>query len=117
MYKLNKTSGVKRDDGRNIPEDPNNRDWKRYLLWVADGNTPAPYESPEEIVERELREEIRDLKEGLKSATVWQFRMIVEIWKVLKMHTPAMNSDIDPEVFVKATEWMQKLNRLKEIDE
>jgi hypothetical protein len=84
---------------------------------LAQGNTPDPQYTTEELEKMTLDNEVSQLKQDLKNAMVWQFRMIVEIWKVLKMHTPAANSEIDPEVFVKATEWMQKLNRLKEIDE
>ena len=47
MYKLlnNKQGefcGVLRSDGTSIPNDEENRDYKNYLEWVAEGNTPEP---------------------------------------------------------------------------
>lgn len=42
MYKLT-TIGVQRlADGAVIPSDTGNRDWRKYLAWVAAGNTPDP---------------------------------------------------------------------------
>ena len=39
----NQEIGVRRDDGggamSDIPNDPNNSDWGKYLEWVAAGNT------------------------------------------------------------------------------
>lgn len=42
-YKLQLNGDVIRlvDDAR-IPNAPGNADWKRYLLWVADGGVPIP---------------------------------------------------------------------------
>jgi hypothetical protein len=50
MYKLNKnTSGevisviIKTETTcTDIPFDPDNRDYRTYLKWVAEGNTPEP---------------------------------------------------------------------------
>ena len=49
MYKLifdvleQKESGIFRlSDGACIPFDNGNRDYKEYLKWVAEGNTPEP---------------------------------------------------------------------------
>jgi hypothetical protein len=36
-------SGVVRDDGAWIPDDPANRDWAEYQDWLKDGNTALPY--------------------------------------------------------------------------
>jgi hypothetical protein len=48
MYTLTQNPDiVVRDaDQANIPRDEGNRDYQEYLQWLAEGNTPAPYEPP-----------------------------------------------------------------------
>lgn len=38
--------GVLRDDGAYIPADPENRDYREYLAWVAEGGIPNPATVP-----------------------------------------------------------------------
>lgn len=43
MYKISKFKNIIRiSDGANIPPDPGNTDYREYLQWVAEGNTPEP---------------------------------------------------------------------------
>lgn len=46
MYKLTTSGTILRDDGVFIPKDPNNSDYRAYLAWVEDGNTPDPEDEP-----------------------------------------------------------------------
>ncbi len=46
MYKLTSRNYVIRNDGANIPVDSSNLDYKAYLAWVAQGNTPTPADVP-----------------------------------------------------------------------
>jgi hypothetical protein len=63
------------------------------------------------------RMEISDLKKELIGANVWQFRMIIELFKLLKQFTSCSNADVDPVLLAKAQAWITKVDRLKEIDE
>jgi hypothetical protein len=40
------TSIIRLSDGAHIPDDPGNRDYKDYLEWVNEGNTPLPAPAP-----------------------------------------------------------------------
>jgi hypothetical protein len=60
MYKRTNTESVQRiSDGAVIPADEGNADYREYLKWEADGNTPEPYVEPEipaaALIEREER--------------------------------------------------------------
>jgi hypothetical protein len=51
-YKLKKTenrvTSVLRSDGWEIPFDPDNTDYIKYLKWVDAGNTPEPADEVQE---------------------------------------------------------------------
>ena len=68
-YKLGRQGGVVRlKDMAFIPESPDNVDWQGYVEWLAEGNTPAPAETPKEIAARQARE----AKEARMAQTVSQ---------------------------------------------
>jgi hypothetical protein len=46
-YQLTNTSTIIRlSDGLNIPQAPGNRDYREYLEWLSEGNTPLPAPPP-----------------------------------------------------------------------
>lgn len=59
-YKLSpkgRDSGVIREDGASIPNEPMNRHWQEYLQWEADGNTPDPAYTQAQLNERAAAEQ------------------------------------------------------------
>lgn len=47
MYKIKEFNILNDETGQYIPYDENNRHYQEYLEWLAEGNTPEPFE-PEE---------------------------------------------------------------------
>ena len=67
MYKLTCDETIIRlTDGASIPPDKHNRDYRAYLHWLEDGNTPEPAD-PEPVVERvpTVEEQIKALTDTL----------------------------------------------------
>lgn len=115
MYKLTDEGVLRLSDGSHITC-RTNRDWLMYEKWLEDGNTPEPEFTQDELVTNTLNTEILELKDDLRNAQVWMFRMIAELYKVNKING-ALNVHYDSTVLDKMQDWNQKLNRLKEIDE
>lgn len=56
MYTITIDDTIRRDsDGASIPEDMRNRDYRRYLVWVDEGNlaTVEPAPDPAEVLNAE----------------------------------------------------------------
>jgi hypothetical protein len=115
-YKLME-HGVLRSDGACIPECADNRDYQEYERWLAEGNTPDPEFTEQELIDKAQSEEISQLEVDLKKSIRFQFRLIEELWRILKLHTAASNADLDPGLASKYLELKTKSDRLKEIDE
>lgn len=73
MYQLTTNTTILRvQDGAGIPADPSNSDYAAYLIWLEQGNTPAPYTPPPVDRKAEIiasladidRRRIRPLAEG-----------------------------------------------------
>ena len=45
-YTLNEFGVTRASDRASIPESEDNRDWRAYQEWVAEGNTPDPIPTP-----------------------------------------------------------------------
>ncbi len=101
-----------------IPNDPGNRHWQKYQKWLAAGNTPDPEFTQTELDAKAIHDEITGLKQDLKNALVWQFRMISAIWEIGKAKDLWQNSDVtDAMLKQKYSEWQTKLDRLAELGE
>lgn len=51
IYKLiNNSEHIYRNDGWVIPNDPDNSNYQRYLVWLEKGNTPEPADIPPLVI-------------------------------------------------------------------
>ncbi|QJI40461.1 hypothetical protein HKK52_05855 [Pseudomonas sp. ADAK2] len=66
MYKIQSYGVLRVEDNAAIPGDPDNYDWKAYLLWLAEGNTPAPEFTDDELAALQLAKDI-------EAASAWRF--------------------------------------------
>lgn len=71
MYKLIGTNIVKRlADGACIPLVDGNIDYEEYKLWIAEGNTPEPEFTEEELAQKAIQDKIYEANSYLKE-TDW----------------------------------------------
>jgi hypothetical protein len=81
MYKLTKTNNIIRlADNVLIPMDTKNFDYREYLYWVSQGNTPIPVDPPsqEELDEQNRKQLITQEQSKVHALPTIQF---------LKSHT------------------------------
>jgi hypothetical protein len=110
---------VRERDGAvlNIPASEDNRDWRQYLEWVAEGNTPDPMYTPEEEAENAIRAEIGELKDDMRKVLIGQFDMLMALFDVGKDKGVWDGPDFDPALIQKVQNWKTKIARLKELGE
>ena len=73
MYKLIGQNSVKRlVDGACIPFADGNRDYEAYKLWLAEGNTPEPEFTEEELAQQELQVKLQEAQAYLNN-TDWYY--------------------------------------------
>jgi hypothetical protein len=116
-YKINGSGVYDTEKHRSIPNSMDNRHWREYQEWLADGNTPDPEFTQAELDFNALQAEVADLKGDLARNQVWLFRMIVAIFQVGRDNQCWIGNDFDQEIEDKAVAWKQKLDRLAELGE
>lgn len=78
-----------------IPPSPGNMDYERYLLWVADGNTPAPAEARPAPTYRDLRAleypPAADYLDGIVKGDAAQVQAYIDACLAVKAKYPKPN--------------------------
>lgn len=109
-YKLQGSGVMDTETGAFIPNAPGNRHWKEYQQWLIDGNTPDPEFTQQEIDDAALLDRQNQRIINLRSALIYQFKMILALFQVGKSKGVWVNSDFDQELRDKASEWIQLIN-------
>jgi hypothetical protein len=99
-----------------VPNSDDNRHWRKYQEWLAEGNTPDPAFTPEELSDMAIQNEIADLINDLKKVIASQFEMILAMFDVGKANGAWANTDFPQELRTKAASWKQKIDRLRELE-
>jgi hypothetical protein len=98
MYKLSTHFIIRLTDGASIPKDEENSDYKNYLAWLEEGNTPEPQFSEADALAiasaeaRKFRKEelnradimlnrVQDGEKGIGTQKAWrEYRVALRNW-------------------------------------
>lgn len=82
-YKLLKEGVKDLDTGATIPFCEGNRHFTEYMLWCADGNSPEPRYTEEELVAKAAREEHTQLLEDIRHIDRSLLKLIIRLYQAL----------------------------------
>ena len=92
MYKLAQNGVIRLTDNAFIPADENNRDWQEYQQWLAEGNTPEPEFTPDELRQK-LRSEMLSLRQSRIQQMLSQPDMMYDSLADLKAYADSGDPD------------------------
>ena len=100
MYRLTESGVLKIDENMYIPNEPLNRDWQEYLIWLSDGNTPETITGPtkEEVMQYNI-----DKRNAMLSSTDW---IVIRHRDQLGAN---LSSDYSDEQYTMVLNWRQAL--------
>ena len=104
MYKLIGTESAQRlADGAYIPFAEGNIDYEEYKQWLAEGNTPKPEYTEEELLITSINKQVQEAKTYLASTA----------WYVERLNDPSSGKVVPEEVLTKRAEAREVINTLE----
>ena len=91
--------------GMSVPKAGGNREYELIKQWLAEGNTPEPEFTYEELAQQELNKKIAEALQYLANTA----------WYVERFADPSSGKAIPEDVLVKRAEAREILNKLKGI--
>jgi hypothetical protein len=101
------TGYVETATAKAIPIDPGNADYQAVLAWQAGGGVADPAFTAAEIDELDRLARQAARLDSLKTALIYQFKMILALFQVGKDKGLWVNTDFDLELRQKAADWIQ----------
>jgi hypothetical protein len=101
------TGHIETATGKLIPIDPGNADYQAVLAWLGGGGVADPAYTTAEIDELDRLERQSARLDSLKTALIYQFKMILALFQVGKDKGLWTNTDFDLELRQKAADWIQ----------
>jgi hypothetical protein len=80
-YKLSENGVYDNVNNYYIPANPSNRHWQEYQAWLAEGNTPDPLYTLDELKEMKLNEVKQKFKEALANGSFYSKVLEAEVNK------------------------------------
>lgn len=87
----------------NVPKADGNREYELIKQWIAEGNTPEPEFTEEEIKLSEINKQIQEAKVYLADTA----------WYVERLNDPSSGKSIPEEVLTKRAEAREVINTLE----
>jgi len=103
MYKLNKNSVTRLEDGAIIPFANGNGDYEKYKQWLAEGNIPEPEFTEEELTQQEISKQIAEALKYLADTA----------WYVERLNDPSSGKAIPQEVLTRRAAARLIINELE----
>lgn len=108
-----------------FPKDESNEDYREYLEWVAQGNTPIPLKPSDDYIlgddgwifdqDKADSNEINLNRANLKDKGIELFEMCLAMWNVFVDKGLVQNTDLPEDIRTKAQVWKQYLDRITEL--
>jgi hypothetical protein len=93
-YKLLAEGVRDTETGDCIPFDEGNRHFHEYMLWCAEGNSPEPEFTAEELAAKADADELQALREEVKHIDRSLLRLIIRMYQALAANGHITKADI-----------------------
>lgn len=108
-YKLAENGVLDTEEEKFIPIEEKNKDYKEYLKWVDDGNTPDPIYTEEELIEQEEKEALADLQATINGDYSAVIVALVEIYEVGIANNRWDSTDFTDQTVEAIAKWKELL--------
>lgn len=117
--RLEESGVIRIADGAAIPADESNRDWRAFLEWQNEGNTPDPQFTPEEMVTQQRQELLLFKQQEMTGFDRQLLKLVAIMYQVGKEKGLWGRLDftsIDPNIIDRVQALRQKLSEIEDLE-